>query len=57
MDHEKPTKKFYDKSRRIKRGLFKTNNGILINADINGAYQIINKKFQCDYKKRFCNIW
>lgn len=53
VDHEKPTKKFYDKSRRIKRGLFKTNNGILINADINGAYQIINKKFQCDYKKGF----
>lgn len=32
-------------NRRIKRGLFKTNNGTLINADINGAMQIIRKVF------------
>ena len=31
--------------RRIKRGLFKTNQGILINADVNGALQIIRKVF------------
>ena len=31
--------------RRIKRGLFKTNNGTLINADVNGALQIIKKVF------------
>ena len=36
-------KENYDKSRRIKRGLFKSNKGILINADVNGAYQIIKK--------------
>lgn len=29
--------------RRIKRGLFKSNNGALINADVNGAYQILKK--------------
>lgn len=31
--------------RRVKRGLFKSNKGILINADVNGAYQIIRKAF------------
>lgn len=43
IDNEQPVKENYDKSRRIKRGLFKSNNGILINADLNGAYQIIKK--------------
>ncbi len=43
LDGETPTKENYDKSRRIKRGLFKSNKGILINADVNGAYQIIKK--------------
>lgn len=32
-------------NRRIHRGLFKSNKGILINADVNGAYQIIRKVF------------
>lgn len=32
-------------NRRIHRGLFKTNDGTLINADVNGAYQIIRKVF------------
>ena len=41
LDGEEPTKDYYDKSRRIKRGLFRSNNGILINADINAAYQMI----------------
>ena len=45
IDGESPTKDNYNKSRRIKRGLFKSNNGILINADLNGAYQIIKKVF------------
>lgn len=43
VDDESPVKENYDKSRRIKRGLFKSNNGILINADLNGAYQIMKK--------------
>ena len=53
IDHEKPIKKFYNKGRRIKRGLFQTNKGLLINADINGAYQIINKKFDCQSENEF----
>lgn len=45
IDNELPVKENYNKSRRIKRGLFKSNNNILINADLNGAYQIIKKVF------------
>lgn len=45
LDNELPEKKYYDKSRRIKRGLFKSNNNVIINADLNGSYQIIKKVF------------
>ncbi|MCR4653191.1 MAG: transposase [Eubacterium sp.] len=41
LDGEIPNKASYDKSRRIKRGIFKSNKGTLINADVNAAYQII----------------
>nr|MCR5475490.1 IS200/IS605 family accessory protein TnpB-related protein [Lachnospiraceae bacterium] len=41
LDGEIPEKGFYDASRRVKRGMFKSNKGILINADVNAAYQII----------------
>ena len=43
VDNEEPVKENYDKSRRIYRGLFVGNNGIQINADVNGAYQIMKK--------------
>ena len=43
LDNEKPCKENYDKSRRIHRGLFVSNNGTKINADVNGAYQIMKK--------------
>lgn len=45
LDNELPIKSNYNKSRRIKRGLFKSNKGILINSDVNGSYQIIKKVF------------
>lgn len=45
IDNEAPTKENYNKSRRIKRGLFKSNQDTLINADLNGAYQILKKAF------------
>ena len=45
LDGELPIKENYNKSRRIHRGLFKSNNGTLINADLNGAYQIMKKVF------------
>jgi len=45
LDRELPIKENYDKTRRIYRGLFKTKKGELINADLNGAYQIMKKVF------------
>ena len=45
LDDELPTKENYNKDRRIFRGLFKGNTGTLINADVNGAYQIMKKVF------------
>ena len=45
LDGEVPTKDHYDKSRRIHRGLFQANDGRKINADVNGAYQIMRKVF------------
>ena len=46
LDKEIPDKKYYDKSRRVNRGLFNTNNDIKINADVNAAYQILRKYLQ-----------
>ena len=43
LDNELPIKQNYNKSRRVKRGLFKSNNGRLINSDVNGSLQIIKK--------------
>ena len=45
IDKEAPKKEFYDKKRRIHRGLFVSNQGISINADVNAAYQIMKKVF------------
>lgn len=42
LDEEKPTKENYDKTRRLKRGLFQASKCV-INADVNAAYQIIKK--------------
>lgn len=45
LDREEPIKANYNKKRRIHRGLFKSNTGVLINADVNGSYQIMKKVF------------
>ena len=45
LDNELPIKQNYNKSRRIYRGLFKSNKGKLINADVNGSLQIMKKVF------------
>ncbi|MEQ8196505.1 MAG: IS200/IS605 family accessory protein TnpB-related protein, partial [Clostridiaceae bacterium] len=45
LDREFPCKSYYDKSRRIFRGLFKSNEGRLINSDVNGSLQIMKKVF------------
>lgn len=51
IDDEQPVKENYNKSRRIKRGLFRSDGGILINADLNGAYQIIKKAFSIKWDR------
>ncbi len=43
IDSEEPVKENYNKARRIHRGLFVSARGIKINADLNGAYQILRK--------------
>lgn len=43
LDKEQPTKENYNKERRVHRGLFVANCGKKINADVNGAYQIMKK--------------
>ena len=45
LDNELPIKENYNKNRRIHRGLFISNNNVRINADVNGAYQIMKKVF------------
>ena len=64
LDYEYPNKDNYNKQRRLKRGLFKTNNGELINSDVNAAYQIMRKydsnldiKYSCKlYNPIICDI-
>ena len=51
LDGELPTKENYNKKRRIHRGLFKTNTGKLINADINASCQIMRKVFVNAFNK------
>lgn len=50
LDNEPPTKEFYNKKRRIKRGLFKSSSGQLINSDVNGSLQILKKVFPNAYE-------
>ena len=45
LDREFPQKEFYNKKRRQHRGLFVSNQGVRINADVNAAYQIMKKVF------------
>lgn len=46
IDNEQPIPDFYNKSRRKHRGLFLSNNGTKINADVNASYQISKKVFK-----------
>jgi IS605 OrfB family transposase len=42
---------FVARGKRIKRGLFKSSSGSIINADLNGAINIYRKKFNLGYNK------
>lgn len=48
LDNETPIKAKYNKQRRLHRGLFRSNKGVEINADVNAAYQIIRKNTSID---------
>lgn len=50
LDGELPSKANYDKSRRVVRGLFVSNDGVLINSDVNGSLQIMKKVFPNAFK-------
>ena len=45
LDEESPKKEFYNKKRRLHRGLFISNHSVQINADVNAACQIMKKVF------------
>ena len=45
LHSEVPEKVYYNKKRRVHRGLFVSNQGIKINADVNAAFQIMKKVF------------
>ncbi len=49
LDNEMPVKAEYNKSRRVHRGLFISNKGTKINADINASFQILKKAFPSAY--------
>lgn len=49
LDNEPPQKDSYNKKRRVHRGLFVSNNGVKINADVNAAYQIMRKVFPNEF--------
>lgn len=50
LDREDPIKENYDRSRRIHRGVFQSNKGQKINADVNAAYQIMKKSGMIELK-------
>ena len=56
LDGEEPIKENYDKSRRIHRGLFVSDNGTKINADVNGSYQITKKVFPNAYSNGIVGV-
>ena len=43
IDKEEINRKFYNKTRRIKRGLFKTNRGKIVDLRLNGNINILRK--------------
>jgi putative transposase len=46
FDLEEINKENYNKTRRIKRGLFQSESGLLVNADVNGSLNILRKQMK-----------
>ena len=53
-ENQKKQNKYEFKGKRIKRGLYKTLKGKLINADVNAACNIIRKSKQKFNNERLC---
>lgn len=49
LDNELPEETYYNKKRRVHRGLFVSNKGIKLNADVNAAFQIMKKVFPNEF--------
>lgn len=56
LDGETPTQENYNKSRRIYRGLFVSEKGERINADVNGSYQILKKAFPNSFENGIVGV-
>ena len=56
LSEEMPIKENYNKSRRVNRGLFKSDMGRLLNSDVNGSYQILKKYLKENYTVKPTNI-
>jgi len=52
LDKETPQKKFYNKKRRVTRGIFYSNEKIGIHSDVNAGYQMIKKYELKENQKR-----
>ena len=51
IDNEEPVREYYNRARRVCRGMFISENGTKINADLNGAYQIMKKAFPVQWDR------
>ncbi|SDL71663.1 putative transposase, partial [Sarcina sp. DSM 11001] len=51
IDNEEPIREYYNRARRVCRGMFISENGTKINADLNGAYQIMKKAFPVQWDR------
>ena len=49
LDREAPVKESYNRARRIRRGLFRSNVGVTVNADVNAACQVMKKVFPNEF--------
>jgi putative transposase len=52
---KKQPKKYKFLGKRLKRGLYRSSNGKLINADVNGAINILRKVIGDDFVKNLAN--
>jgi putative transposase len=51
-DNRQPAKAFRFSGRRITRGLYRSKDGTVINADLNGSANILRKAFPCAFDKQ-----